>query len=65
MKAKDHHYLIKAHVNVVEGTFSGEKNEDGVKLNTHEYDINTMNKTFSKIRKNYGCKVKRKKEVGH
>lgn len=40
MKVKDHHWLIKAHINLVESTFTGEKNEDGVKLNTNEYDVN-------------------------
>lgn len=49
-KAKDKHHLIKAHISVVEQSFTGEKNEDGVRLNSNEYDINSMNRTFSQIR---------------
>ena len=54
MKVQDSHWLIKAHINVVEDSFTAVKNEEGVKLNSNEYDILSMNKTYSAIWQNFG-----------
>lgn len=44
------HWLIKAHVKIVEESYTGQRDEEGPWINYNEYDIGKLNKSFSDIR---------------